>query len=83
MAAQSSAARGDAVSVPAALCLRLIAWYQARLSPHVEVECFYRPTCSEYTRLAIMKYGALRGAWRGWRRICRCRPGYGRGDDPP
>lgn len=35
--------------------------------------CKYTPSCSVYTRQSILKYGALRGALMGIRRIVNCR----------
>jgi hypothetical protein len=39
---------------------------------YFSVECNFEPTCSEYTRQALLRHGALRGGWMGFRRICRC-----------
>jgi putative component of membrane protein insertase Oxa1/YidC/SpoIIIJ protein YidD len=39
------------------LCLRLIAWYQRKISPKFGRRCRFEPTCSEYARLALLKYG--------------------------
>lgn len=36
--------------------------------------CTFYPTCSEYTKQAIKKYGILRGVFLGSRRILRCHP---------
>lgn len=36
--------------------------------------CRFRPTCSEYTLEAIKKYGVVKGAWLGVKRILRCHP---------
>jgi hypothetical protein len=36
--------------------------------------CRFIPTCSEYTRQAVLKYGPFKGLWRGFLRVCRCHP---------
>jgi uncharacterized protein len=36
--------------------------------------CVFLPTCSEYTKQSISKYGALKGSKRGFIRILRCHP---------
>lgn len=64
------------------LLLRLIAWYQRALSPHLPDACRYIPSCSEYTRVAIQRYGAGRGSWMGFRRIMRCNRFHKGGYDP-
>jgi len=63
------------------LCIRL---YQRGISPFIggKCACRYSPTCSEYTKIAIEKYGFFRGICLGIKRICRCRPGGGYGYDP-
>lgn len=64
------------------LLLSLIAWYQRALSPHLPDACRYIPSCSEYTRVAIQRYGAARGSWMGLKRILRCNPLHKGGYDP-
>lgn len=44
--------------------------------------CRYTPTCSEYTKIAIEKYGVLKGLKMGIKRIRRCNPKGGFGYDP-
>ncbi len=36
--------------------------------------CVFLPTCSEYTKEAILKYGSFLGIYYGFLRICRCHP---------
>ncbi len=64
------------------LALLLIAGYQRLLSPLLPTACRYYPSCSEYTRQAIEKYGALTGSWMGLRRLLRCHPLHAGGYDP-
>ena len=63
------------------LAIFLINIYQkiSALTPPV---CRFTPTCSEYTKQAIQKYGILKGGWFGIKRICRCHPLNNGGYDP-
>lgn len=56
------------------IVLQLIRWYQNRGGSRVifGVECNFEPSCSEYTRQAIVAFGLLPGLRFGWRRIRRC-----------
>ncbi len=36
--------------------------------------CVFLPTCSEYTKQAIKKYGSAKGIFLGFKRIIRCHP---------
>lgn len=57
--------------------------YQWTLSPLVGRQCRFEPTCSNYFIEAVRKYGAIRGAWRGMKRIGRCHPWNPGGVDLP
>jgi len=63
---------------------KMVRLYQMCISPFIggRCACRFSPTCSEYTRIAIEKYGLVRGTWMGMKRISRCRPGGGYGYDP-
>ena len=61
--------------------LFLITVYQ-KVSKYTPARCRFYPTCSEYTRQAIEKYGLLKGGWLGVKRIVRCHPLNEGGYDP-
>jgi putative membrane protein insertion efficiency factor len=60
----------------------LITFYQYSISPLLGANCRYTPTCSQYGKEAIEKYGAWKGAVLGIKRIGRCHPWGGHGYDP-
>ena len=63
----------------------IINGYQKHISTWLEnrgVKCKFYPTCSEYTKLAIQKYGILKGSWLGILRIFKCNPFSKGGYDP-
>ena len=53
------------------LSLKLITFYQKYLS---ENNCKYIPSCSQYTKEAIIKHGFFYGVLLGIWRILRCNP---------
>ncbi len=61
-------------SPPARLLLFLIRFYQWAISPLLGQHCRFYPSCSSYTATAVGRFGALRGAWLGFRRLLRCHP---------
>ena len=44
--------------------------------------CRFTPTCSEYTKQAIKRYGTIKGIKLGIKRIIRCHPFGKYGYDP-
>jgi uncharacterized protein len=64
------------------LALLLITAYQKLLSPMLPQSCRFYPSCSEYAKQAIQKYGIVRGGWLALKRIARCHPGNPGGLDP-
>lgn len=54
--------------------LALVRFYQRRLSPLFPARCRYIPTCSEYARQALEKYGAAKGSFLALKRFLRCHP---------
>jgi putative membrane protein insertion efficiency factor len=67
------------------ICIRI---YQIMLSPLLAAicgpasGCRFQPTCSEYFLQAVETHGVLRGSWLGVKRIGRCHPWGGSGNDP-
>ena len=61
--------------------LFLIKIYQ-KISAHTPPRCRFYPTCSEYTRQAIVKYGLFKGGYLGMKRILKCHPLHEGGYDP-
>ncbi len=59
---------------PRRILVALLRAYQAFISPALPPACRFTPTCSEYAREAIERYGALRGSWLALRRLARCHP---------
>ena len=60
----------------------LIKFYQKAISPFLGRRCRFYPTCSEYTKQAVYKYGAFKGLYLGLVRILKCHPFHKGGYDP-
>jgi putative membrane protein insertion efficiency factor len=56
------------------LFLKLIRFYQRRISPCKPPCCRFYPTCSKYAYEAINKYGAIKGGFLTFKRLMRCNP---------
>lgn len=64
--------------------IKIINFYQKNISKlkNKNIRCKFYPTCSEYTKQAIEKYGAFKGCIKGLKRILRCNPLCKGGYDP-
>lgn len=60
----------------------LIKLYQWILSPLLGPSCRFNPNCSHYALQAFQRYGLFKGLWLSARRIARCHPWGGHGEDP-
>ena len=78
--ASDSPARQDLLS---RALLGLLAFYKKWISPLLPRACRFEPTCSEYARLAIIKYGPLKGTMKAMGRVLRCHPFHPGGIDRP
>jgi len=65
------------------IILKVIRVYQGLISPNLAKHCRFYPSCSEYTYLAVKKYGLFKGSWKGGRRIIKCYPWHPGGIDFP
>ncbi|MDR1033676.1 MAG: membrane protein insertion efficiency factor YidD, partial [Bifidobacteriaceae bacterium] len=56
------------------ILLGMLGGYQQLISPLFGGRCRYYPSCSEYAKVAITKFGALRGTFLAIDRLLRCVP---------
>lgn len=63
------------------ILIKLIESYQ-KIPFRSHYSCRFIPTCSEYTKEAIIKYGSFKGSIMGIKRIIRCHPFGKFGYDP-
>jgi putative membrane protein insertion efficiency factor len=64
------------------LILLLLGFYKRWISPLLGPRCRFHPSCSDYARIAVARFGPLRGcALTGWR-LLRCQPLCEGGEDP-
>ncbi|MEK6881851.1 MAG: membrane protein insertion efficiency factor YidD [Nanoarchaeota archaeon] len=54
--------------------IKLINFYKSRISLFRKRTCVFYPTCSEYAKEAINKYGTLKGVYLTSLRILKCHP---------
>ena len=59
---------------PRKFAMFLIGIYQKYISGLFGKKCRFHPTCSEYTKQAIDKYGIIKGSLKGIKRILKCNP---------
>jgi len=68
--------------LPKLIAVKLIELYQKTLSPdhswlsakYPHGFCRFYPSCSQYTKESILKFGLMRGSFLGMKRIIRCNP---------
>ena len=60
----------------------LISNYQKFFSGKLGRQCRFYHTCSEYSKQAIINYGAIKGSFLSIKRILKCHPFNKGGYDP-
>lgn len=70
------------MSPAARLLVLVVRLYQCTLAHWIGGRCRFHPSCSEYGIQALRRHGAVRGGWLTLRRIGRCHPFGGSGEDP-
>ncbi len=62
----------------------IIRFYQRVISKYILTgnNCRFYPTCSEYSKQAIIKYGVIKGLFLSLKRISKCHPFNKGGNDP-
>jgi putative membrane protein insertion efficiency factor len=64
------------------LLIFLITLYQKLLSPWLPPTCRFTPSCSQYAKEALKKYGAFHGIFLAAKRVLKCHPFHAGGYDP-
>ena len=67
------------------ILIAIINFYQKHISCWLvqkNIRCKYYPTCSEYSKQAIEKYGVIKGCLLSIKRILKCNPFSKGGYDP-
>lgn len=64
------------------LAIKLIRFYQKRISPKIAPMCKFYPSCSNYAIVAIERFGFFRGSLMAIWRLIRCSPLTSGGYDP-
>jgi len=78
----SGLAKSGIAGVPSRLAVGLIVAYQKLVSPNLSPSCRFQPSCSQFAMESIVRFGVVRGAWLGIKRIGRCQPLHPGGFDP-
>ena len=64
------------------LIIKVIRFYQRKISPLFGPRCRYYPTCSSYAVEAVERFGVLKGSILTVSRLLRCNPLFPGGYDP-
>jgi len=56
------------------LIVALLGLYKRLLSPLLGARCRFEPSCSDYARVAVARFGSGRGGVLALARLARCQP---------
>jgi uncharacterized protein len=70
------------LSVPQRLALAALKTYKVLISPLFAGSCRFTPSCSDYARDAVVRFGVARGSMLAAKRLARCHPFGSYGFDP-
>jgi putative membrane protein insertion efficiency factor len=62
--------------------ISLIRTYQKAVSPWIGPHCRFYPTCSEWAREAVERFGVAKGGLLTLKRLFSCHPFHSGGYDP-
>jgi putative membrane protein insertion efficiency factor len=81
LASLHTASRAGNVNALTQLILWLLRLYKRWISPLLGSRCRFHPSCSDYARIAVTRFGPWRGSLlTGWR-LLRCQPLCSGGED--
>ncbi|MCX8029283.1 MAG: membrane protein insertion efficiency factor YidD [Brevinematales bacterium] len=64
------------------ILVKMIEFYQKYIGPVKGHTCRFYPTCSDYTKEAVIRHGVVKGSFLGIMRILKCHPFHPGGYDP-
>ncbi len=64
------------------LIIKIIRFYQKKISPLFGPKCRFYPSCSQYAVEAVEKHGVIKGSLLAVARLLRCNPLFPGGYDP-
>ena len=59
-----------------------VLFYQKLISPLLGPSCRFHPSCSEYCRQSLERFGVVKGTFRSLCRLAKCHPFHPGGYDP-
>lgn len=64
------------------IALKLIDFYQKKISPTMGKKCRYMPTCSEYAKICYQRFNFFYASYLTAKRILKCNPLFDMKYDP-